>query len=138
MESAQQIMNTYNFIKNSRLDLFDVYLLTPFPGTPVWEYARKRKLVSEDMQDWAVLDVNAYRKPGQAIILSECLTQIEIIRFYKKFRKLRFRRNLFKVFNHPMKRDLPTMAVNLLKESLCSCINSLKNKVLPTERADSP
>jgi anaerobic magnesium-protoporphyrin IX monomethyl ester cyclase len=115
-ETEKQVMRTYNFIQKSRLDLFDVYLLTPYPGTPVWEYAKKRGLVKDDMLDWSVLDVNAYRSLGKAIIMSEKLARKDIIKFYKKFRKLRFRRNLLKVIKHPMKRDLPRMAWNLFKE----------------------
>ncbi len=115
-ETEKQIMRTYDFIKNSRLDLFDIYLLTPYPGTPVWEYARKRGLVSDDMPDWSVLDVNAYRSPERAIILSEKMSGKKIINWYRKFRRLRYRRNIVKVIAHPMKRDLPGMAWNLLKE----------------------
>jgi len=46
-ETGAQIMDTYRFIKKSGLDLFDVYILTPYPGTPVWDYAKSKGLVSE-------------------------------------------------------------------------------------------
>lgn len=106
-ETRAQIMKTYNFICSSRLDLFDVYILTPYPGTPVWEYAKERGLVSEIDFDWSRLDVNLYRDPSKAIILSEVLTNEEVIRLFEKFYRLRFRRNLMKVINHPLRRDLP-------------------------------
>ena len=117
-ETKEQIMKTYNFINNSRLDLFDIYLLTPFPGTPVWEYAKKRNIVQENMEDWSRLDVNVYRLSDKAIFLSEMLSEKEILKLYGKFRALRFRRNFLKVWKHPMKRDLPRMGWNLLKENL--------------------
>ena len=115
-ETREQIMRTYDFIRQSRLDLFDIYLLTPYPGTPIWDYALKRNLVSNDMTDWASLDVNVYRSPEKAIILSEVLERDEVIDLYKRFRRLRLRRNLQKIVTHPMMRDVPRMGLNLLRE----------------------
>jgi len=117
-ETREQAMRTYDFIRQSRLDLFDIYLLTPYPGTPIWDYATDRNLVSDDMTDWSCLDVNIYRFPGKAIILSEVLERKEVIKLYKKFRRLRFRRNLRKIINHPMMRDVPRMGLNLLREAV--------------------
>lgn len=116
-ETREQVMRTYSFIRTSDLDLYDIYLLTPYPGTPIWEYAKSRGFVSEDMEDWSVLDVNVYHMPEERIIsLSEVLTKRELIGLYKKFRRLRFWRNIMKVVNHPMRRDIPRMAVNMGKE----------------------
>ena len=117
-ETREQAMRTYDFIRQSRLDLFDIYLLTPYPGTPIWDYATDRNLVSDDMTDWSCLDVNVYRFPEKAIILSEVLDRKEVINLYKKFRRLRFRRNLRKIINHPMMRDVPRMGLNLLREAV--------------------
>jgi radical SAM superfamily enzyme YgiQ (UPF0313 family) len=116
-ETREQIMRTYDFIKHSRLDLFDVYILTPLPGTPVWDMAQARGLVSDEM-DWSRLDVNLYRAPDKAIIMSEVLSREEVIHLYGLFRRLRLRRNLIKVANHPMRRDVPRMALKLLRERL--------------------
>jgi anaerobic magnesium-protoporphyrin IX monomethyl ester cyclase len=116
-ETREQVMKTYRFIKNSRLDLFDVYVLTPLPGTPVWDMAVAKGLVSEDM-DWSRLDVNLYRAPDKAIIMSDVLPRDEVVALYAKFRRLRLRRNLRKVVHHPMKRDLPRMALRMLREDL--------------------
>jgi len=117
-ETGEQIMRTYHFIRHSKLDLFDIYLLTPYPGTPVWDYALKRGLVNNDMTDWSCLDVNAYRNPEKAVILSEVLDKPDILKYYNKFRFLRLRRNIIKVLSHPMRRDIPKMAIALLKEKL--------------------
>lgn len=127
-ETFEQSMKTYNFIRKSRLDLFDIYLLTPYPGTPVWDYAKRRGLVSDDM-DWSRLDVNVYREPGKAIILSETMKKEEVFSLYKRFRRLRFRRNLVKVFNHPMRRDLPMMAWKLFKEKVSALAESRQHDI---------
>jgi anaerobic magnesium-protoporphyrin IX monomethyl ester cyclase len=124
-ETREQVMNTYNFIKGSRLDLFDIYILTPLPGTPVWDMAKDRGLVGEDM-DWSRLDVNQYRSPDKAIIMSDVLSHEEIIALYNKFRKLRLYRNMLKVINHPMKRDFPRIALRMLQEYLTGKLKRMR------------
>ena len=42
MEDKKDILTTLKFIKKSKLDDFGLYVLTPFPGTPIWEYAKSR------------------------------------------------------------------------------------------------
>lgn len=115
-ETREQIMCTYNFIRGTKLDLFDIYFLTPYPGTPVWEYAKGRGLVSDNMPDWSRLSVNIYHSPDKAIVLSEVIKGEELTALYKKFIRLRFWRNISKITNHPLRKDLPWMALNLLRE----------------------
>jgi len=119
METKMQVMDTYNFIKKSNLDLFDVYILTPYPGTPVWDYALKRKLVAVNDFDWSRLNVNAYQMDKKDIILvSEKLTTEELVGYYNKFRRLRLVHNVLKVLRHPMAGDLPKLAYGMAKESI--------------------
>lgn len=92
-ETKEDILETFNFIKSSRLEGFTVYPLTPFPGTPVWEYARSKGLVSERM-DWEKLNVNFDSNYGAAIILSEKLTREEIYKLFLKFKRYAERRQL--------------------------------------------
>ena len=106
-ETREQMMHTYEFIRSSKLDLFDIYILTPFPGTPVWDMAKARGLVSDGMADWSVLDVNAYRDPDKAIIVSEVLSREEVLAMYRRFLRLRWRWNLTHVWTHPLRGMIP-------------------------------
>ena len=118
-ETKEQIMDTYNFIKNNNLDLFDIYLLTPYPGTPVWEYAKSRGIVSEPVFDWSRLNINTCQVSNKKIIiLSEVLSKKQLLSLYRRFVYLRFWRNIQKVGHHPMRRDVPKMAWKKLKELL--------------------
>jgi radical SAM superfamily enzyme YgiQ (UPF0313 family) len=76
-ETRESIMRTYKFIRNSKLAFFDIYILTPLPGTPVWDYAKERGIINENDFDWSRLNVNVYRDPDKAIILSETLSRNE-------------------------------------------------------------
>jgi len=55
-ETREEILQTFKFIKDSKLRGFGIYVLTPLPGTPIWEYAKERGMVSEKM-DWSTLNV---------------------------------------------------------------------------------
>lgn len=118
-ETEQEILDTLHLIKTIGLGLFDVYVLTPFPGTPVWEIAKGRGLVSEgpDM-DWSSLNVNFEVCPHKAIILSEVLTRDEIVKLYRKFRRYRLLHNILTIWRHPMLADLPRIAFKLLRENI--------------------
>lgn len=118
-ETEAEIMDTLKFIRSSGLGLFDVYVLTPFPGTPVWEIAISRGLVSDgaDM-DWSRLNVNFEVSPDKAIILSEKLTRSEIVRLYGKFRRFRLLHNILTIWRHPMLADVPRFALKLMREKM--------------------
>ncbi len=83
-EEKKDILETFNFIKRSRLDGFNAYILTPYPGTPVWDYARAKGLVSEDM-DWDTLNVNFKDNSSSFIVLSEKLSRTELRGLFNKF-----------------------------------------------------
>jgi len=69
-ETEHDMLDTLRFVQENPLDLFEVYLLTPYPGTPLWDYALKRGLVSPHMQ-WDRLNSDFTRKPEGAIFLCE-------------------------------------------------------------------
>ena len=102
-ETMADAMMTYRFVKQNHLLSFDLYLLTPFPGTPVWDYALLRGLVSDDM-DWSSLDVE-YSGRDDSVIVSEHLTKAEIDGLFARFARLRkrmMRYHLLKIgLHHP-------------------------------------
>jgi len=85
-EDKKDILETLKFIKRNRLARFDIYVLTPFPGTPVWDFALSKGLVAEKM-DWGRLNVNFIDNYDSAVILSEELTKKEIYKLFLRFRR---------------------------------------------------
>ena len=116
-ETKEEIMETYRFIQQNPLTLVDVYVLTPFPGTPIWAYAEKRGLVSDDM-DWDRINVNFESNYKNAIILSEELDRDEITKLYRKFRKQRLYHNLKNILRSPFAIDVPKTAFRIFREKL--------------------
>ena len=99
-ETEAEILETLDFIKKSGLDIADTYVLTPFPGTPVWEEAKGRGLVSDDM-DWERLSVSFYEKHNKAIILSKTISRERLYKLFLRFKRLNTYLVLKKVFHHP-------------------------------------
>jgi radical SAM superfamily enzyme YgiQ (UPF0313 family) len=100
-ETRQEILQTLDFIKCNRLTEARTYLLTPLPGTPIWEHARQRGLVSNDM-DWDQLDLT--ENPSKKISLSETLRIEELDRLFDLFQRERTRLQLRHFWRHEMPR----------------------------------
>jgi radical SAM superfamily enzyme YgiQ (UPF0313 family) len=108
-ETEEEVMDTYRFIAASKLDFVDTYVLTPLPGTPVWEDALARGLVSNDM-DWSRLDVNFAASKDRAVIVSKRLDREGIKRLFARFRRQRLWRILKALPGSPWLADVPRVA----------------------------
>lgn len=84
-ETREDIIKTLEFIKKVGLIGFDIYVLTPFFNTPVWEYALSKGLVNEKM-NWDRLKINFAKHHQSAIILSEQLSRKELYKLFQRFR----------------------------------------------------
>lgn len=116
-ETEDEIMQTYEFIKNSRLDFVDVNVLAPLPGTPVWEYALKRNLVTEDM-DWERLNFKFGKRGQDAVVLSETLSQARLAKLLGRFQRLRAVKFLKAIRSSPWRTEMPLFISRKLREML--------------------
>jgi len=91
-ETETEILQTLEFIKRSKLINFEVYPLTPFPGTPVWDVAMKMGLVSNRM-DWNKLAVDSQSHFETRIILSK-IPKGRLFELYKLFAREKQKRRL--------------------------------------------
>ena len=70
-ETLNDIFKTYDFIfeniRARKIDIADVNDLAPFPGTEIWDIAKARGLVAEDM-DWDEL-----KQPWKKQYLADCI-----------------------------------------------------------------
>ena len=89
-ETREQILDSLRFIREHRVSDFEVYVLMPFPGTPVWDYAVSRGLVGPDMK-WERLRYTVTDFGPQSIVLSEVLGYQELAELYKMFTDIRVR-----------------------------------------------
>jgi len=124
-ETEEEIMLTYEFIKSAPLDLVDINILSPLPGTPIWEYAVERKLITNDM-NWGTLNFKFRNNGASSVILSERLTPRQLNRIHRKFARLRLLKILKALPGSPWLDELPGMAFKLLKEKLLMVAHSVR------------
>ncbi len=102
-EDMDSVLQTLKFIKDNKIEHYDINVLIPFPGTPVWDYALSRGLVSNDM-DWSKLD---YHFTANPIILSEKISRQEIeavlTKVETKRKRAKKRRSMMNIIKHPYK-----------------------------------
>ncbi len=109
-ETEEEIRATLAWLQRSRLDFMEVLLLTPLPGTAVWEDALERGIVSWDM-DFRRLDLRADElQDAEPVIMSRTLTKERVIALYEEFlierqqmRSRRARRVLWKTVGRLMR-----------------------------------
>ncbi len=106
-DTKESIMDTYNFMKYTGVDLGRAFILTPLPSTPVWDYALKKGKVSNDM-DWSRLSM--FTKKGNfnnKILLTENISRVDLWKLNKKFEKLsrrmELKHNIKEGIKHPLK-----------------------------------
>ena len=122
-ETMEEMMVTYDFIKKSSLRNFNIYVMTPYPGTPIWTEAIEKQLIGEDFDNWPILDTVHFAKHYKnAIIVSRTMSREELYKTYKKFQKLHYWIFLKNAYRHPFVKDVPKMALNLTKEKIVNLI----------------
>lgn len=114
-ETPETIEDTLRFIRRTPLSIFNIYVLTPLPGTPVWAMAEEAGLVGETM-DWSRLAIDFQSNWRQAILLPGNLSREEIYRAYRRLRNLRARRMLASIWTHPFLEEVPRYAVKSVRQ----------------------
>ncbi len=84
-ETEEDILETLRFVKESPLERFGVYVLLPYPGTPLWELAKERRLVDENM-DFGALSAD-FARNKRPVILSEKVSEKRLRELYSQFQK---------------------------------------------------
>jgi len=91
METMDDLKLIYDNYTAGKLDMIAIYLLTPFPGTKVWDYAVSRELV-HDRMDWSrlnlftIIDFN----PTRCLYLNEKIPLEEFSEKVDVFKNLLF------------------------------------------------
>ena len=116
-ETEEEIMDTERFIRKNRLDFVTVNVFSPLPGTPVWELAERRGLVSETM-DFRKCTFKFGPDPSSALMLSERLTHERLWRVYRRLKRLALVRSLMAIPGSPWVRELPGVLVRKIAGKL--------------------
>jgi radical SAM superfamily enzyme YgiQ (UPF0313 family) len=126
-ETEEDVLETLDFINKSPLTGFSIYTLVPYPGTPIWDYAKERRLVSDSMP-WSRLALNINESKDDIIILSEKISRKRLYQLYWRFQKLRKRRHFVlmikRAWNNPAL-IMPRLARSASHYLGCQNVNQL-------------
>ena len=111
------MMETYRFIRDSGVDFVDINVLTPLPGTPLWDLALRKKIITADV-DWRILDFTSGRNAGRAPLLSEKLSRQQLLQMHKKFQRLRFMKTIRAIPHSPWLDEFFPVAFGRLKGAI--------------------
>ncbi len=84
-ETKDEILETYEFIRVSPIDSFDLSVMIPFPATEVWDYAKSRNLVNDDM-NWDLLDMDFVENNKEYLILDDKVSKKDLNKLYFKIK----------------------------------------------------
>lgn len=107
-ETEKEILQTLDFAKMKGHRYVIGNVLSPLPGTPLWDEALERGLVSNDM-DWDALNFCLHNPSTHAktVIMSETLSREEIHKLWREFdkinRRLTIKDQLKSGIRHPIR-----------------------------------
>ena len=92
-ETPDEIQQTLDFVRTAPLYRSEAYMLTPLPGTPVWDYAVERGLIDPTRLDWATLYIDNPEDPDNGVLLSETMSLDELREYLNEFQRIRRRKD---------------------------------------------
>jgi radical SAM superfamily enzyme YgiQ (UPF0313 family) len=98
-ETRAEIEQTLDFVRSAPLYRAEAYLLTPLPGTRVWDDALERGLLDPDNIPWDRLYIDNPEDASNGIHLSKTMTEEELRSYWAEFQRIRRakdRRNLLR------------------------------------------
>lgn len=132
-ETEEDLEATLTFIRKTPIDFFDIDIFSPLPGTPVWELAKKRGLVDDLEMDWRRLNFKFIPHAPTAILLSNKLSFSQLKRYHKRFRRLRFFRNLRAVLFSPWIGEAPGLGLRRALERSVKTLRQLRGRYEPVQ-----
>ncbi len=88
-ETHEEIEQTLEFVRTAPLYRAEAYLLTPLPGTPVWDYAVQQGLLDPQNIPWDRLYIDNPENPENSVHLSETMSPEELRRYWCEFQRIR-------------------------------------------------
>jgi radical SAM superfamily enzyme YgiQ (UPF0313 family) len=94
-ETKKDMRQTFAFLKKYPIDAFGTCILTPLPGAPLWEEAKKERLVSDNMNFnnlWDFNSLTVLEKQSDIVLMTKTMSRREFFNEYKKIAQLQLER----------------------------------------------
>lgn len=130
-ETKEDMLKTLKFIDENVFDSFEFSITTAVPGSELWDYAKQKNLVKDDM-NWDLLTMKAVNHGKDNILLSDKITREDFIQVCKMFENRFSDRDEFFSnlrFSDMMSPGLIKLALSQPKESFGILFDIIKNKM---------
>jgi len=84
-ETEKDIIKTLNFIKKSKIDVGETYILMPFPNTKVWDYCKKKGIVTNFM-NWDNIKMY-FNSNINRVIITDKISKERLLYFDRLFKR---------------------------------------------------
>jgi len=85
METKDDMLKTLKFIRNNPMDTIDLCVLTPLPGSRLWDWAKEKGFVNDDM-NFSILNTEPANL-NDIIYMNETITKDEFEEVYNMIKK---------------------------------------------------
>ncbi|MFP4496839.1 MAG: B12-binding domain-containing radical SAM protein [Vulcanimicrobiota bacterium] len=106
-ETGEDLDKTIKFIEKNRKKMqgIEVFILLPYPGTPLWTYAKRNNMVQDDM-NWDLFHTKAYFSDIEItddfIMLNQDMDREKFIKYVRAFQEIDREMNNrnFQIYEH--------------------------------------
>lgn len=85
-ETKDDMLKTHRFIKENSMNTGQISVMVPYPGTDIWNYAKNRNIVSEDM-NWDLFDMDFIKNNKEYIIINDLVSREEMLDIFLKIKR---------------------------------------------------
>lgn len=101
-ETKGEILQTLWFLKRSKLDGGETYVLLPLPGTELWDYGVQKGLLN-DYMNWDNFEMYFEDNPEKRVILANKLSREELLSVLALFKKEWKRKARTRLMRHALR-----------------------------------
>lgn len=115
-ETIEDCVQTLKFLKRTKIDNGETYVLLPFPGTKVWEDAKQKGLLNDHMK-WAAFEIYM-EDNAERILVADKLEKEELLYAIKLFKTEWANRARKQFLRHAIRHptQLPVFIVKKIKK----------------------
>ncbi len=115
-ETKEEMLDTLEFIKNISIHRVGLGKCTPFPGSKLWDEAKERGLVQDEM-DWTKFELAPESAGNGSIYMNEIVPVSEFLDIIKEFQKVINRKHIRHFISCLSVKNLIYYFIELLRNS---------------------
>lgn len=84
-ETNDEMLETCKFIRDNPINSAKISVMVPYPGTDVWNYAKSKNIVSENM-NWDSFDMDFIENNDKYLIIDDAISKEDLIDMFLRLK----------------------------------------------------